>query len=363
MTARARHHFVPRFYLSAFESAPRRVNLYNVRNNLAIRDASLKDQCYRRRFYGPDESVEQALGTLEDHAARVLRDIRSRRTLPAQGTEGHLVVCAFVASQLLRTTIAARRVNAQVDKVWKQAYADDPRLSEVDIDTLQVGYGDPVLASLVNLGPYLEAILDLKAHLIAARRGAFLTSDNPAFKYNQYCEGIDYAGTTGALCLGFQIFMPLEPTLALVLFDSTTYTTSIWDRWGRRSAATPSDVQALNAMQFISADEHVYFSDWASLERVRGLATDTAQHRLADPTVVVEYGQDYDPSRSLLHTFERTPCVGLRLSFLSLKRSARAVPLDDRIRRHRREFALPATPPPAHLRGRTVTFSRFIGRR
>jgi len=46
------HHFVPRSYLGAFQSAPRRINVLGVDASREIQDASLRNQCYRHKFVG-----------------------------------------------------------------------------------------------------------------------------------------------------------------------------------------------------------------------------------------------------------------------------------------------------------------------
>jgi len=88
----------------------------------------------------------------------------------------------------------------------------------------------------------LVAIADLQCHLAISPDGAFITSDNPAFKYNQYCEDIDYQGITGALCRGFQIFLPLAPRLCLLLYDRAVYNVPRAERSKRRSIASQTDL-------------------------------------------------------------------------------------------------------------------------
>ena len=362
MTKR-KHHFVPKFYLSAFQSAAKRIHLCNLRSGLTVEGASLKNQCYRRGFYGEADDVEDTLASLETLAAPVLQTIRTEKVLPRGGTDQYLALLAFVAAQTLRTTVVASRTDAHVDKMMKQAHSRDPRFGGVDIETVRFAYVHPVLAALGGLPSMLDAIADLRGHLVISAKARFMTSDNPAFRYNQYCEGIDHVGTTGALCRGFEIFIPLAPDLYLVLYDDTTYRVRPLERFSRRSTATASDEVALNKIQLVSADENVYFSDWAHAEAVERRLADITRDRIADPTVVQEYGQDDDPNSSLLHTFERTPNLNLALSFLLLRRRLRRIPLESRAGDYRKRTPMPAPPDPPGLRGRTVTFSRFLGRR
>jgi len=337
--------------------------LYNFDSARAVADASLRDQCYRRKFYGPSDDIEDALATLESKAAPVFQSIRANRTLPALLTEEYETLLAFVALQVLRTSVVANRVDARVDKMMKQVHADDPRIAKEDLEAMHFGYADPVLASLRSLPAMLDAISDLHGHLLLSTTGDFITSDNPAFKYNQYCEEVQHMGTTGALCSGLQIFMPMTPELQLLLYDPVTYKVKRSERYSRRSIATQSDIDQMNSIQLISAGENVYSSDWRLLEHIGRLVPIATARRIADPTVVQEYGQDGNPNSSLLHTFERTPCLKLELSFLSIRWRVRSVPLADRPRRYRKALPMPPMPEPPHPKDRTVTFSRFIGRR
>jgi len=360
--AKNNHHFVPKLYLKAFQSAEKRIHLYNLNKSLVIKDASLRDQCRARRLHGPTDHVENMLSSLENDMGPALRQIVTEKTLPAMETEAYEIVLAFVALQILRTPVTANRINVSVDKMTKQAYSHDPRLAAVDMEGLQIGYDNPVLASLSRLPHVIYSMLDLNAHLIFSPTNLFLTSDNPAVKYNQYCEEIQYAGITGMLNRGLQIFLPLAPHLELMLYDPAIYSVRTQPS-ARFSVATQNDVHRMNLMQLISADENVYFSDWRQVENVRQLAAKTSHHRKGDRVTVQEYGQDDDSNSSLLHAFERTPCLKLELSLLRVKRNARRVQLHERVHVYRKKMPMPPLPEPPNLKGRTVTFSRFIGRR
>lgn len=358
-----KHHFVPRFYLSAFQSAPRRINLLRLSASIGVRDASLKDQCYQHKFYGRTDDIEDALGVMEGEAATVLRDVRAAQALPEHRSAEHGTLFAFVAFQLLRTTTVAQRINAFVDKTTKQAHSHDQRFAGEDLDAFEIGFEDPVLLALRNVPLMLMAIADLRSHLLVSPDPMFVTSDNPTFKYNQYCEGIDYQGITGAVSRGFQIFFPLTPTLCLLLYDGDVYSVPRADRRTCRSVASSTDIEYVNSTQLASANQNVYFTQWQQLKDLQTLLDRVLQHRDRDPTVVQEYGHDTDPNRSLLHSFERTPNLSLRLSFLKVRWRARSVSLHDRARGYRKQMPMPEIPePPEHLRG-PATFSRFIGRR
>ena len=242
----------------------------------------------------------------------------------------------------------------------KQAYSNGLSFPDVDIEAMNFGFDNPVLMSLHILPAMLEAISDLRAHLIVSPNEDFLASDNPVFRYNQYCEDTQHMGITGGQQRGLQIFLPLSPRHQLVLYDSTTYNVRLAGRIFGTRRAKQSDIDSLNKMQLISANKNVYFSSWQQLQHINRLLPNVKHLRIPDPTSVQEYGQDDDPNVSLLHQYERTANLSLGLTFLSVKRWARQVSIADRPNSYRRE------PPMAEhtgSRGRNITFSRFLGRR
>ena len=358
--AKRKHHFVPRFYLKAFESEPQRIHLYNLNSSLPVENAGLRGQCYRSRFYGPNDNLEDNLAKLESCIAPILRSTISKGTIPSFGSGGYLTLLAFVAMQSLRTPASAERVNQIIDKAIKQAHSNGISPSDADIESMRFGFDNPVLMSLRFLPDVLEAILDLRAHLIVSLSDTFITSDNPVFKYNQYCKDTRHEGITGARQRGLQIFVPLSPRHHLILYDGMTYSVKIADRIFGGLRSRQSDIDSLNKMQLISANENVYFSNWQQLKDINRLLPFVKHLRIPDPTVVQEYGQDDDPNASLLHIYEQTADMTLNLTFLSVKRRAAQVPIADRPNYYR------GGPPGARLSGpggRSITFSRFLGRR
>lgn len=354
-----KHHFVPKFYLEAFRSDVRRIHLYNLKRSLPVQSAGLRDQCYKHRFYGPDDEIENLLANLESSLAPVLREIRSKGALPPVTSDKHSHLLTFGAMQILRTPKHAERLNRMFDKALKQVYSRAANQLGMDLEATRIGYDDPVLIALRNLPQMQDALTDLNAHLIVSSRNAFLTSDNPAFKYNQFCEEIQYTGVTGAIQGGLQIFIPLSPRHLLVLYDASTYR-AVAGRYTRSSGARQSDIDQLNKMQLMSADENVYFADWHQLQDITRLLPQIESLRIQDSTVVQEYGQDDDPNSSLIHQYDRTENMSLHLSFLSLRGEARRVPIEERPQHYRN---LPPTARPSGTDKTVKTFSRFIGRR
>ena len=353
--SKGRHHFVPRFYLTGFRSEPKRIHVYNLQRSATFLNASLRDQCYKHKLYGSTDDNEDRLQVLEGLIAPHLRTVVSDGVLPSWNSEGYAAIFAFVAVQLLRTPGFASRINEVADKMVKQAYSGHPSLEGEDLDRLRIGYRDPVLVALKLLPDTLKALWCLKAHLVVSRNDVFVTSDQPVYRYNQYCERIQGGGITGLSQRGVQLFVPLSPRHYLVLYDGVIYDARLTDRRRRLSRPTNSDIDSLNMMQLLSADENTYFSKSEQSEHVGRLRSSVEHLRLADATRVVEVESDRDPDSSLILTYERTPNLSLRLRFLYVNKVARKVPIEDRLNRREDE--------PSGMGARVETFSRIVGQR
>lgn len=340
MTAKRKQHFVPRFYLKAFQSNPRRIHLYNFKRSLPVENVSLKNQCYKRDYYGPDGETEEFLASLERELAPVLYSIISTKSLPSYRSREQDYLLFFVALQLLRTVKSAERIRQLLGKMMKQLVPRGTRIEGANLDNLRTAFEDldPVQESLRLLLAMKAAISDLKAHLVLSPQRSFITSDNPIFRYNQFCEGIQSMGVIGGKQRGLQLFAPLSPHLHLILYDGTTYRVRRGsDRRSRKSKATSSDIDNLNMLQLISANENFYFSCWEQHQDICRLAATVKRFRNRDSIVVQEFVQDDDPKVSLLHQYERIVDLSLSLTFLDLKRHARQLPLSERPQRIRNQ--------------------------
>ena len=92
-----KHHYVPKFYLRAFASASDRINLYNFKRDLFVENAALKDQCYKHRFHGTTDDLEDTLCKVESDMAPVLKNVSKNVALPRFGSEEYSILIFFAA--------------------------------------------------------------------------------------------------------------------------------------------------------------------------------------------------------------------------------------------------------------------------
>jgi hypothetical protein len=322
-----RHHYVPQFYLKAFASAPKRINVFNLKRGRTIQDASLRDQCYSHRLYGESDEIEDAFAEVEGRAAPVIQKVASTQRPPEMGTTDYQNLLLFVTLQILRTTAARNRVQRSSIAFARRVFDDAPPPAGFVPDEAQ-----SMALSLSPLRHVSDGLEGLKVHAITAPSGsAFITCDNPAYRYNQYCEGVRWQGLTGALCRGLQVFLPLSPLVSVLLFDGGVY------KVGRRgvapsSQATERDVEFLNTIQLLAAADNVYFGGWGSAPVIQRLTDSVREERNKNRVRIMEAYEVGNERSSLIHQYEQMPDLNLQLSFVGLRRDARRVPLEARVR-------------------------------
>jgi hypothetical protein len=321
-----RHHFVPRFYLKAFASAPKRIHLLNLRRELCLSDVSLRDQCYSHRLYGQDDEVEDAFASLESAASPLFAKIIRDKRLPRGESIEHRLLLTFLSLQLSRT-IAAQSQALQMSAVLGDAVFDGSPPPDWELSSTE--------AMAMMLGAAMgmrDTIMDLAMALVRAPESVrFATSDNPVFRYNTYCEGVRHLGVTGTQQRGFQVFFPLSPTVSLHLFDAGVYKVGSRRRPGT-IAATVHDVHELNRLQLVSANENVYFSEWIlRTALLKNLRTLRSAQTMSRPRANVAFSEGDDQDQ-LVHQFWPMPQLNLKLSFVGIKRNARRTPLHQRSR-------------------------------
>ena len=75
MPSKKRQHYVPRSLLKRFSVCEKQINLYLLASRRFIKQASLRDQCYRDYYYGKDAPIEDGFAAMEGHANVLLGDL------------------------------------------------------------------------------------------------------------------------------------------------------------------------------------------------------------------------------------------------------------------------------------------------
>jgi len=336
-----RHHFVPKFYLRLFSSSPNRIDLYNLSQNLAVKDSDISHQSYRKKFYGKTDEVENGLMVVEDIAAKTIKRIIKNERLPDKQSEDYFVLLGFISLQISRTYANAKQISEMTAKTLKEAFdivsknSSAQNLMEADPNLT-----DTVILLLSFVRFLIPALEDLQPLLLQSENEfRFITSDNPVVLHNQYCEAKRGAGRTGALSKGLQIFFPLSPKCLLALFDIGVY--SSIGNIAQNSFPTEKDVTTLNVLQACNAEENIYFNDWGQIDSIKSTINMAAKFRKQKKIITSKLKEDSGQKSYLIRTYKEIPNLHLNLSFLKIKRSAKKVPVNQRTKLYRNPLPEP----------------------
>ncbi len=320
-TKKRQQHFVPKFYLKRFshDGKGKQLSLWSGVSQLYVKDARLSDQAYADNFYGADGSVEDTLSVLESKVAGITAQIMRDGLLPVTGSEEHLLLYTFVMFQAERTKAGASDMETTADQMMRFFFKEDPRF-EPYLPHIKLKLLNPGAQKLALVSPLVPLCLDLAAKLLI-NEGAheFVTSDNPVVRYNQFTEARNWPSSGAGWSMpGLQVFFPLSPKHVLLLYDSDMY--SFPDASGDiQIVKSLSDINWINGLQYLVADENVYFSTGIDELYATRMHQRWAKYRRPRYTVnEYERTDPRDPSKKgtiLMTTFNNIR-IGLQLSFV-----------------------------------------------
>lgn len=262
MPENKKHHFVPRFYLKLFSKNEKSINIFNIPLQRTIVDAGLKNQCYRDYMYGKDPSLEKGLSIIEGAVSGMLKKVISESSLDGLTPHDRESFLFYLMIQHARTAYSVDTHDEQTDRLMKyllQGEVKKLNISQESLDAIKITQVDSARYVVSTAAAHYPLLIDLEWRLINSVDGQeFLTSDNPAVFYNQFLSSRRYMSNTGVATKGLQIFLPLSPSLLLMLYDADVY--GVGDRREKDIFVKNSnDVAQINNLQFISASENVYF--------------------------------------------------------------------------------------------------------
>lgn len=304
-------------------------------------NASIKGQCARSRFYG-SERIEKSLAKLDDHHSHayraVIREARSTNGAGLSKEELKWLLQGILLqhARVPRTSnILASMSEQGLLYAFRQFILESPdnenRHEMIEaIDKGEVRVQDLeffcLREAMHNSLRNVFGISDLHIRILRNLSSyPFLLGDAPAVFYNRYLRDIEDQGVLGILSPGLMIYMPLDESTQVMLFDPKPY--SFRDRHCGIcvDVRLPSDVRQLNALQVHAAVENVYFAHDNNAGYVRELIADLSP-RFVRSNAVFKVHQtgavfiDDAPNQGeVMHGFETQLPMTLNLSFLRTK--------------------------------------------
>lgn len=330
MSERDNHHYVPQFYFRYFSTDGKSICLLTRATGATVRQASIRGQASKSRFYGRDE-VEKALGDIEGACSSALRKLVEHRNPTQLGQEDVRLILTWLALQRSRT-MAARHIGQPMHDRFLRLHLEMMVNNDTELDegqrkellsSLDAVAADPVQSQLMDMKVAMEiadGLSDLLPVLLVNRTNRpYIFGDAPVVLYNGFYRNVRLRGVLGFDTPGLMVFFPLGPTLLLMLLDVACYDVKrIHDH--QIQIRELRDVVELNKLQIHAASSCVYFHDFrfssyvAELWRQeRGSLTKHAGAVVAAPGVDASTGE---PIGDIVHSFQPQLQYVLSLSFL-----------------------------------------------
>jgi hypothetical protein len=284
MPANKKQHFVPQFYLKNFADDFNRksIGLFHLDSKQVYKSVSIRSQCQEDYFYSKNLECEKKITLVENNAVPVIAQIILENKLPSfEQWCGDLLL--FIVLQYGRTrsqknvtdSCLSHFAKSSLIKNWDSLklppHPDSGKYSFSDFEKdFDLSVNEPAVIS--NYMTMLQAplLLDLEmAILNNSSEALFVTSDNPVVLYNKLYEDLREYSTIGLASTGLQVFFPLSPRTILMLYDPNVYKLKVKN--GFLEIKDLHSVQELNKLQWLSADENIYFnpSEQSSLQAKR----------------------------------------------------------------------------------------------
>jgi|SRR5579875_477156 len=335
MASRKIHHFVPQFYLRNFASSEdgKHIGLYNYQRNILVPFAAIKHQACEKFLYGDDDEIEAALSKLEHYTAYIFQRLLQYFMPPPENSFFFSILLEFVLYQLSRTVKAGKETNEMLSSGFKEVFKKTALYKE-KYENIEFLHEQPTLFSLVFTGQALPLMKYLSCKLLINRSNMpFITSDQPAFKYNSFLEQKKRKqGTTGLASKGLQIFLPIHPQVMLIFYDPAVY------KLGNRKDKTIetfnfSDIDQLNGLQYIHSDSQLFFSYGVDKNYFAKLTSKYQKIKMASGPISTSYNKKGDDEKRnfLIVNTNNEPQIALNLSFMTLTKHAKQFELDNKV--------------------------------
>tara|TARA_R110002020_G_scaffold97690_5_gene232839 strand:+ start:549 stop:1610 length:1062 start_codon:yes stop_codon:yes gene_type:complete len=341
MPEKKKQHYMPTLLRKHFaiDQEKKLINLYQIDANKVVNSCPLRDHAQEDYFYGKDGIIENALGELEDLAAPIIKRIVDDRFVPVKGTDEYQILFTFCFFQAYRTTMPVKEANENINKLYQEIGRQDKRFEDITNGKFAIQI-DWINISLRHAAKALPYAFDLDLMIIENNSSTkFITSDNPAVKYNQYLEMKKFIwGQLGMLSKGLQIFFPIAPDMMLVYYDSWAY------KFGNKkdklvNLVNDKDADQLNLLQIINSDKVVFFNNELNNSYICNIAERKMKLRKEDLTKMrkTKVSEEGNAEGIIYISSNNNKGFNLNLSFVKFPKHAKKHALSDHMVQLRRE--------------------------
>lgn len=277
-------HYIPKFYLRYFSinNNQKQISLFNTLSGKFVSEAKIKTQGSKNFFYDNDGTIEEKLANIENKLAPIILNLLKTHTLPKVNSNLHIDLLVFVALTFLRNPVQIKLIELQESEMKKRIKQLHP-----DSDTSEAVHAfehkERITLSLSSIDNLIKNMLDLNFKIIENKSAtAFITSDFPIIRYNQFLESLNYPhGKSGYGNTGLQIFIPLDSSSILHFYDKNIY--KVGNRKDSKIILTKKEeVDQLNILQVLNCFQNVYFNQEISENYIKRIFEMSKKYRKAN---------------------------------------------------------------------------------
>ena len=267
MPKQKNQHYVPEFYLKNFSRDKKNMNIYVI-NDRKFTTGSIKHQCSKSYFYSKDTILETLLSQLESREASAINKLIREKSLGKLNyEEDYIRILEFISMMHGRTLMKKKKMEKMLDdfteKIFKPMFRADPLSKELSNDDIKsIKIKNPSLHLLgLQMGIKGWILLSdlIPVSLINNTDAEFLISDHPIVFYNRAFHNLRGVSMSGYTSYGLQVFCPLSPNLALMLFHLPYYKIKMNKK--HKVKLTINDVKEINKLQFFSGYNSIFYHD------------------------------------------------------------------------------------------------------
>ncbi|WP_165590540.1 DUF4238 domain-containing protein [Chryseobacterium aquaticum] len=325
-TDKKNQHYIPKFYLKKFSYNlnDKQLGIFNLDTEFFKIDAKLKTQASKSFFYGRDGKLEDALGGLEKIYGETFKKIiLSHKLSKNNPNEKRELISFIVVSQLRNPLQISNAQNAfdDLEKTAKNLYPNETLKEPMG----KISHEESVKILLGLMSELAKYLHDLDYKLIINDSDLpFIISDNPIVKYNQFLEQVNRKGSTTSYGnIGIQIFIPLNPKLMVIFFDSKIYKLG-YKKQQEIKLNNYAEITDLNILQFLNCDKMLFFNEKITKNYILELKTKAEKFEKANiaKTEVFKIFNEYESKfEDIIMRYESECVTNLKLSFIKLHSS------------------------------------------
>lgn len=318
MSEKVKHHFVPKFYLKKFVKSEL-ISLYHIGDDKYFFDIPSEDQAQKKRLYGENSDLEDAFAQLETEVAPILNKVTLDLKLPSKSSMKYFSLMNFVILQNQRTFKSIEQTDRGIEQMLKKYLEHVPDFSGINLEDYEIRMKNAFALNTGSTIPIAIESFDLEPILVVNEtKYPFITSDNPCIKYNQFAEQIRwYNDGRGFGMMGIQIFLPITEKLMVAFYDNEVYRTNSKGKKKAIVRTTEEDVLNLNKLQYICADECIYFKKKDDIKRM--IEESKKDQKLRDSFIPSTEKYKGSDGYLLVHSEPQLKTM-LKLSFFQIKK-------------------------------------------